>query len=64
MQAHSACNKRFLYAMPQSCIAKSTGCKLVPSSVSEYSTRGGTSAYTRRVIRALASICRSCEVST
>ena len=37
-----------LYCVPQSFIASMIGCSVRPVSVSEYSTRGGTSGYTSR----------------
>ena len=40
------------------------GFRLWPSSVREYSTLGGTSAYTLRLISPLSSISRSCAVNT
>lgn len=53
-----------LYSAPQLSMESRIGFKLWPSSVSEYSTLGGTSAYTLRSISPLSSISRSCAVST
>ena len=53
-----------LYSSPQFCSASRMGRRLCPSSVREYSTLGGTSAYTFRFTRPLSSIDRSCAVST
>lgn len=56
--------KDALYSAPQLSMESRIGFKLWPSSVSEYSTLGGTSAYTLRSISPLSSISRSCAVST
>lgn len=45
-------------------MASRIGFRLRPRSVREYSTRGGTSAYTSRCTRPFASIARSWTVST
>lgn len=54
----------FWYSSPHVHIASKIGFKLYPTSVSEYSTFGGTSAYTFRFTSPLCSICRSCAVNT
>lgn len=56
--------KLFLYWLPQSRIASRTGFKVKPSSESEYSTRGGTSAKTSRSIRPSSSKARRLSVNT
>lgn len=48
--------KDALYSAPQFSMESRIGFKLWPSSVSEYSTLGGTSAYTLRSISPLSSI--------
>jgi len=52
------------YAAPQSRISVKIGIKLRPSSVMEYSTFGGTTGYTVRVMRFCSSSSRSWWVST
>ena len=53
-----------LYSSPQFHMASRIGFRLLPKSVSEYSTLGGTSAYTLRLTRPFSSISRSWAVNT
>lgn len=53
-----------LYFIPHSTIASKIGFRLYPVSVKVYSTRGGTSGYTFRVSKPLASIERKFAVKT
>ena len=57
------CNEA-LYPSPQFHIESKIGFRLCPKSVNEYSTLGGTSAYTLRLISPFSSISRSCAVNT
>ena len=60
--AQAACSA--LYCVPQSFIASMIGWSVRPVSVSEYSTRGGTSGYTSRCTNPSRSIWRRFAVST